>query len=245
MRKARVKSKNGMYHCMIRGVNRQNIFYSDEDRQYYLNLIKKYGEKYEMECHVYALLDNHVHMLYKDLKGNISRFMQVVCSVYARYFNRKYDRIGHLFQDRFASEPVDDEMYYKIVARYILQNPMKAGLCRSTAYKWNSYRYIFSENHSVKTNFLKSLFTSSKELVRFLNENMNDSCLELEKKYSERKKEQLTRILKLLDSDSPVIDPELPRNIIVSKLRILKENGIPERAISRITGIGRFLVQTA
>lgn len=245
MRKNRIRARSGVYHCIVRGVDRQNIFYDDDDRDFFISLLTKYGEKYSMSCSAYSLLDNHAHFLYTDRENNISRFMQTVCSVYARYFNRKYDRIGHLFQDRFLSEPVEDNLYYMTVIRYILQNPMKAGLSGTCRYRWNSYDRYGKESRLISSGLIMKVFGSFQTFYRYINEKNDDECLEQELKPSEKMKNQTEKIKKLLGTETPRINLQLPAETIRNSIRILRDAGFSINTISRITGVGRFIVQHA
>ena len=91
MRKARQKSETGFYHSIIQGVNKQNIFYDDDDRYFFLSLVSKYSIKYDIQIHSYVLLDNHAHLLLHEKQTNpkLSQFMQNITSVYAKNFNQK------------------------------------------------------------------------------------------------------------------------------------------------------------
>ncbi len=244
MRKARKRSKSGYYHIMIRGVNGQNIFYDTSDYQFYKKLMKKLGKRYKIKYHAYALMGNHTHMLIEDKDKNISRFMQVLCSVYARYFNRKYDRTGHLFGDRFVSEVIENNRYLAACCRYIVQNPQKAGICNSSKCKWSSYNCYKSKNHDlINTEVIRQLFTSIKSLYIFLNTYNNDIFIEPELKYSERERLKIEKILSITKTNSPLLDPSLPEKTLKEKIRLMRKEGLSIRTIERITGIGRYKIQ--
>lgn len=243
MRKARKRSKSGFYHTMIRGVNRQNIFYDDADHYYFKKLMKKFGKKYKIRYHAYVLMDNHVHLLFDDPFDQLSAFMQVLCSVYARYFNRKYDRTGHLFGDRFASETVENNGYLVICCRYILQNPQKAGICRACDYRWSSYRCYRQNQRLISTKLMLSLFKNVSELYSFMDRNNDDECLDLELKKTEKEKSAIDKIKSILGTSSPLIDLTLPGAFIKYKLGLMRKSGLSINTISRITGARRYLVQ--
>ena len=134
-RKSRKKSETQIYHVILRGNNRQDIFYNDADRLFMLNRIEKYSEQTCIELYAYCLMDNHIHLLVGKANPNLSKFVQKLATSYAMYFNRKYDRCGHLFHGRFKSEPVETDEYFQTVFRYILQNPEKAHICKFFQYK--------------------------------------------------------------------------------------------------------------
>ena len=102
-RKPRKKSESQIYHVILRGNNRQSIFFNDADRFFIINRIQKYSEQTNIELYAYCLMDNHIHLLVGKANPNLSKFVQKLATSYAMYFNRKYDRCGHLFQGRFGA----------------------------------------------------------------------------------------------------------------------------------------------
>ena len=108
MRKAREKSSTGLYHIVARGLDRQVIFHDHADYNRYLNLLHKKVKETGASLLGYCLMDNHVHLLINEENANISDFMRSVGVGYAWWFNRKYDRSGYLFQNRFHSEIVEN-----------------------------------------------------------------------------------------------------------------------------------------
>ncbi|MFT9496033.1 REP-associated tyrosine transposase [Anaerosolibacter sp.] len=140
-RHRRVLSDSNTYHIMIRGNERKDIFYDDEDRYKLLNILKHKKDISQCEIYAYCLMSNHVHLLVKENTEAISKFMKRVNVSYAYYFNRKYNRIGHVFQDRFKSEPIEGEAQLLAAIRYIHNNPVKAKLVNDCAdYNWSSYK---------------------------------------------------------------------------------------------------------
>ena len=107
-RSARKLSKSGIYHIIIRGIGQQNIFEDDGDRIRFIETLKRYKTELGFEMNAYCLMRNHVHILLKDGREQIDLIMKKIVGSYAVYFNWKYDSVGHLFQDRFKSEPVED-----------------------------------------------------------------------------------------------------------------------------------------
>ena len=130
----------GIYHVMIRGVNKQIIFKEDKDRQMFIRIMKYCIKKYNCIVYAYCLMNNHVHILLEDKNFSISEFMQYLECIYAEEFNKKYKRVGHLFQDRFKSIYVYDDNYLLRLIRYIHRNPEKAEICKTEEYIWSSYK---------------------------------------------------------------------------------------------------------
>jgi putative transposase len=130
-RQSRQRSETGIYHIMLRGINRQEIFHDDIDRVRFLETLKKYKKKCEMKVYGWCLMNNHIHLLLHEGKENISITIKRIGVSFAWYHNLKYNKIGHLFQDRFRSEKVENDEYFLSVIRYIHQNPLKAMLIKN------------------------------------------------------------------------------------------------------------------
>ena len=110
-RAARVKSKTGIYHIILRGINRQIIFEDEEDSLKFLQTLSEYKEKSKYEIYAYCLMGNHVHILIKEGKEELGIAMRRIGASYVYWYNWKYERNGHLFQDRYKSEAVEDDKY--------------------------------------------------------------------------------------------------------------------------------------
>ena len=148
-RTLRSKSGTGIYHVMMRGVNHQIIFEHPKDYTKFLKLLNQMvhptdelNHPLPPNCSIYAycLMPNHVHILLKEENEGLSSVIKRISAAYALFYNKKYERVGHLFQDRFKSEPVNDESYFFTLIRYIHQNPVAAGLSADVAsYPWSSW----------------------------------------------------------------------------------------------------------
>ena len=122
-RRARVKSIYAIYHVTCRSISEIMLFTENADKEYYLKLLKKYLERYRCSLYAYCLMSNHIH-LQLDTRGfDISTFMHSLNTAYVRYFNKKYNRHGHLFQDRFGSKILNSDAYNLAVSAYIHNNP--------------------------------------------------------------------------------------------------------------------------
>ena len=148
-RKQREKSGTGIYHVMMRGINHQDIFEDRGDYWKFLKLLRMQthpedntGKPLPAHCIVYAycLMSNHVHLLVRELEEGLVPPIKSIAISYAQYFNYKYEHSGQVFQDRFKSEPVNDNAYFFTLLRYIHQNPIAAGICRDLGnYPWSSW----------------------------------------------------------------------------------------------------------
>lgn len=139
-RTARKKSESGIYHIILRGINKQTIFEEEEDSITFLETLGTYKEKSGYKVFAYCLMGNHIHLLLKEENEELGIVMRRIGASYVYWYNEKYGRCGHLFQDRYKSEPVENEKYLLTVLRYIHQNPLKAGVVKDVAsYRWSSY----------------------------------------------------------------------------------------------------------
>lgn len=139
-RTMRVLGTTGIYHIMLRGNERKNIFLGNEEKQRFLKSIAIKQKDIDFSVYCYCVMDNHVHILL-DTKGNdLSVIMKAIAVRYASFYNAKHQRVGHVFQDRFKSEAIEDERYLMAVIRYIHNNPVKAGIVfKVEDYPWSSY----------------------------------------------------------------------------------------------------------
>lgn len=139
-RRPRIKSKDAIYHIVHRGNERKIIFRGEEDKTRFLNTLKLKKDKYGFEVYCYCLMDTHIHLLIGSKGADVSEFMKSISVSYVMYFNKKYKRIGHLFQGRFKSEIVDTDKYFLQASKYIHKNPVKAGIVDlPEKYQWSSY----------------------------------------------------------------------------------------------------------
>ena len=129
-RQARKKSESKIYHVMLRGINQQQIFEDAEDCDKFLEVMRDCKEICQYDVYAYCLMGNHIHLLIKEGTETLEQVFKRICGRFVYWYNVKYRRVGHLFQDRFKSEPVDSNEYLLTVVRYIHQNPIKAGLCK-------------------------------------------------------------------------------------------------------------------
>ena len=253
-RTARVKSNTGIYHLIWRGANRQEIFHDEEDWKMFLDILKKYKVKLNYSMYAWCLMSNHLHLLMKEGDENISNTMKRIGVSYARYYNGKYRTTGHLFQDRFRSENVEERAYLLTVVRYIHQNPVKAGMVmRPDRWKWSSccgyygqeiYPVGLLDYQLLLKMYSPDIKTAQKQFKAF-NESFNDDkCLE-EKVKDKRITDEEARIfiMKYLDKvEIPEVKslPKEERNVILRKVKSIE--GISMRQVARILGIPLTLV---
>ena len=250
-RKARQKSESGIYHIIMRGIDRQVIFYEDEDFHRFLQTLKYYKETSEYELYGYCLMDNHIHLLLKVGSEPLEQIMRRICGKFVYWYNHKYDRAGYLFQDRFKSEPVEEDTYFLTVLRYIHQNPLKAGIVETLKhYPWSSYHAYIHRNPLVDIDFALKMFAGDKEealtlFMRFNEQKTYEKCLDVEekKRLTDQKAQEI--INKVCEVRSVDDWRKLDRNTRDSNLRKLKQEGLSVRQIARLTGLNRGIVLKA
>ena len=189
-------------------------------------------------------MGNHVYLLIKEGRETLSNSMKRIGTSYVSWYNWQYNRKGHLFQDRYKSEPVEDDAYFLTVLRYIHQNPLKAGLTDNIAsYEWSSYAEYISKPKIVSVKFALKMFHQNRDKAqerfkRFNQQPNHDQCLEL----SPKRETISDKEVEYLVSDNYQIELATLQNaqtITQGKiLKYLKElDGYSLRQVSRLTGL--------
>ena len=189
-------------------------------------------------------MSNHVHILLKEGKENLTLVLKRIAGSYVYWYNWKYHRSGHLFQDRFKSVPVEDDAYFLTVIRYIHQNPVKAGICRNIdGYKFSSYNEYINNATLIDTDFCLGII-DKEQFIEFNNEFNDDVCLDISNNdFRLNDDEALKIILKTCRcksvSDFQKFD-KIKRNYYIGKFY---QKGLSIRQISRLTGLSRKVVE--
>jgi len=140
-RPLRIEFAGALYHITARGNAQQDIYLTDEDRHQFLELVQRACDRYRWHCHAYCLMSNHYHLLIETKTPTLSKGMKYINGTYTQAFNRSHKRVGHVFQGRFKGILVDKDSYLLELARYIVLNPVRAGMVRSAKdWPWSSYR---------------------------------------------------------------------------------------------------------
>ena len=241
---ARQKSVSGYMHIIVRGNGKQIIFEDDTDNLKFIYLLKKYSQETNTEINAFCLMTNHVHLLVNDTSEQVSSFMKKLGISYSAYFNHKYERTGHLFQDRYLSENVDNEKYLLTVFRYILKNPEKAGMCSAKNYRWSSYHSYGRTDSFIETGTLEELIGDKTEYERFISTASDDICMEYEsKRHSDI---SAAEIIKAITGEkSGTILQTFVKEDRNRVLHSLKLQGLSIRQLERLTGISRGIIQNA
>ncbi len=136
------------YHVTSRGIRKSSLFFDDDDFEKYLALVKETRERYPFILHTYCLMTNHTHLQLETLETPLSIIMKNLNTKFAKYFNKKYDFSGHVFEKRYGAELLNSPEYEIDVSKYIHLNPRSAGMVENPEdYPWSSYRaYVFGES---------------------------------------------------------------------------------------------------
>lgn len=139
-RPLRIEYPGAVYHVTSRGNAKRNIYRSKADRETFLQTLKQVVQRFNWLCHAYCLMSNHYHLLIETIDPTLARGMQHLNGVYTQAFNRKHARVGHVFQGRYKAILVEKEAYLLELSRYVVLNPVRAGLVRAAKdWKWSSY----------------------------------------------------------------------------------------------------------
>jgi len=235
---SREKSSSGIYHIMIRGINRQSIFADDEDNEKFLLILSDCKALCGFALYGYCLMGNHVHLLLKETNETIGQIVKRIASRYVLWFNRKYMRSGHLFQERYKSEAVNNDQYFITVLRYIHQNPKVAGLCdRIDAYKWSSFNEYTKKSRIIDSKLALEMI-GEKEFIKFMNEINDDVYLEYNTtKRALTDKEVVELIEVKYGIKALALQNEQREKMEMICRNVLKIGGVSTRQLARVTGI--------
>ena len=157
-RPLRIEFPDAVYHITSRGNKKGKIFKTDKDRQAFLAIFESVIKRYNLICHAYCLMDNHYHLLMETPEGNLSLGMRQLNGVYTQKFNKEHHTIGHLFQGRFKAILVEKESYLLELCRYIVLNPIRAGMV-SYPWEWKWSNYGATTGRVKKPEFLTTDWT--------------------------------------------------------------------------------------
>jgi putative transposase len=244
----------GIYHIMVRGNARQDIFIDDQDKRKFVKTILQKRKEGLFKIYAFCIMNNHAHLVVKELEESISKFMKRITTSYAFYFNAKYERVGHVFQDRFRSEIIKNDSYLLSVIRYVHNNPEKANISNKEDYGWSSYREyislvnsnlsekrevldIFSQDRKQSIEIFKD-FSDQPEKGKFLDTSLNNGA----------SKRDLFQYIEKFLKDNNINKKDLKdkkyinqRNNLIKN--IVKDFNISKRVIAEETGINRETVR--
>ncbi len=241
-RTARIVGNSGFYHIVSRGNGKQILFEEDADYLFFLKLLKKTRQEEDFSILAYCLMENHFHLLLK-IGTDMGRIMKRICTTYALYFNEKYEHVGHLFQGRYKSVPVESDAALMSVVRYIHNNPVKAGICMADQYRWSSWRSYIRGNGIAETDLVLGLAGGTDGFRAMSMQEDDSEHLEFRerRRLSDRAAREIIR--NKLNLESGIQIKAMNRNSRDPAIRRLKQEGLSVRQIERLTGINRGTVQ--
>ncbi len=244
-RQARKQAESGIYHVMLRGINQQQIFEDEEDNQKFLQVLKECKEVSEFQLLAYCLMGNHVHLLIREGTESLEQVFKRIGGRFVYWYNVKYQRVGHLFQDRFKSEPVDSDGYLLTVIRYIHQNPVKAGLCtRSEDYAYSSWREYLTKPWLADVDVTESLI-EREDLIEFHRLSGQEKCLDIEDKPFPRLTDEQAKATMAKQTGCENVS-EFQRLTPVNRDKAilrLRKSHLSLRQISRLTGVSMMIIR--
>lgn len=245
-RQQREKSNSGYYHVMMRGNDRKSLFLDDDDKLRFIEILYHKKQNNTFFLHAFCLMDNHVHLMLHEGTKNIGNVIKQINISYVHYFNKKHNKVGHLFQDRFKSEVIEDDRYLLSLIRYIHQNPVKAGITKSVAeYKWSSYFGYMEENHylhkimdteKILGIFSEDLMIAKMSFAEYINQDVAETFIDVSEEIEKINEEDAKKIF----ADMLCIVDDRKNPITASVIKEFKEKThFPIRKIAMITGLNK------
>ena len=219
-RQARNQLKTNLFHIMVQGINKSYIFNDSIDIKYYIKLLYEFNSQHNIQIIAYCVMNNHTHILIKCEKINeLSKYMKMVNVKFSRYYNKKHNRVGYVFRDRFKSQGIYSEKHMYNCIRYIYENPVKAGICK----KPEEYPY---SNYSINKKI--DIYNNEDNWAFIDTEEDTNKCCEV----------MLKEILKKNNID--FVELKNNRDILYDIVKIMsKRYNYSLRKISEKLGIGR------
>jgi len=145
-RPLRIELAGGLYHVTSRGDRREDIYLDNIDRRAWLDVFEQVCERFNWICHGWCQMSNHYHLVVETVEGNLSQGMRQLNGVYTQHVNRRYQRVGHVFQGRYKAILVEKEGYLLELSRYVVLNPVRAGIVADAGqWSWSSYAAMVGE----------------------------------------------------------------------------------------------------
>lgn len=239
---ARKYLDSGFFHIMVQGIEKKEIFYKDEYKEKYIELMKNFLRKQDVRLVSYSIMNNHAHIILysKDIKELI-KYMERLNTTYAMHYNRNEDRVGYVFRDRFKSKELYNQDYLTKCIKYVHMNPVKARIVREEKdYKYSSYNDYINKTGIVTKDLIEEIFNSEYNYLKnFLEIEYNEKLFEdIEKEkisVDELQKEIQTFLKK---EDVTIEELQVDKRLIKKMYNLLKVK--PTKAeLARQLGISR------
>jgi len=227
--KRRRESKSGFYHVFVKGINSERIFNQQREKIYFKSIILKQLSKYQIEIYSYCIMSNHAHFIIRAEIKVLSLFMAVILREYAQYYNYKHNRNGHVFQNRFKSECIEDENYLWSCLRYIHMNPVKAKMIKNVEkYKYSSIQEFISGVpiliHKKAINFVSDRFKNITDFIAYHGEKTPHIFDDMKSEVQQQHEEVVKMIAEELQKEH-----ELPLLCQVIEEKEIRENFLEKK----------------
>ena len=239
----REKSESGIYHIMIRGINKQQIFHDSKDCEKFLYILSDCKEKSHFKLFAYCLMGNHIHILLQETDEPIGQIFRRIGARYVYWYNYKYQRTGHLFQDRFKSEPVETDEYFLSALAYIHNNPVKAGIVNHPSdYTYSSYNRYFGNDSLIDTDYLWKLIQHNQYETLHQKDGFEhiDIATHKERLFDSQAQEIIS---KYTDCNTLEEYQKMEYENQLKFIHIFKDEGLSIRQICRLTGLPKRIVE--
>ena len=236
-------------HIMLRGVGHMDLFFEDGDYRRFLLTLKRISDGSSIRIYAYCLMNNHVHLLVHSEPDMLPDFMKRLEISYAAYFNGVHEHSGHLFQNRYKSEPVTTDGYFLNALRYILRNPQAADICSWEKYRWSSAdSYVNGIDDGItETSLGLEMLGGVEGFIQFVCDENDAAEFKLSEPVNGRRLTSDEKALSVFRDITGLNDPLVIRTMQRSErneiLLRMKQAGLTIRQIERMTGINRNIIQ--
>lgn len=254
-RKARLRSSNRIYHIVLRGNDRQDVFLDDEDKVKMMQILNEKKQDNAFFLFSFCILHNHIHLILRENEDDVSRILKRAATSFAFYFNNKYGKSGRVFQDRFKSEAIENGHMLLEAIRYVHRNPLKNEIRKLDEYKWSSYQeYLYNAEGITDRKEILTLFSNDevkalKNFEEFTNMEGKEEFLDIADEKEINNSNAYQYIKKFLNNTALALeDLKKPENKKVRDLVILyllNSSNLSRRRIAEILGINRETVRKA
>ncbi|MEK9942830.1 MAG: transposase [Gammaproteobacteria bacterium] len=255
-RPLRLEYAGALYHVTSRGDRREAIYEDDDDRLRWLVVIAEVCERFNWRVHAYCLMDNHYHLVLETVDGNLSKGMRQLNGVYTQYYNRRHGRSGHVFQGRYKAVHVDREAYLLELCRYVVLNPVRAGMVNDVGdWPWSNYQAMVGKSAPLSwlaTDWVLSHFSGRRgqaraKYVDFVREGVGLPSIwtELKQQVFLGDEAFINQHMKAIDNKDGIEDiPRLQRRAAAKSLRYFSESNRDQReAIKQAFRTGAYTMK--
>ncbi len=242
MRNARKTAESGFYHVVTKGEADKTLFFDDADRELYLEILRKVCKEHPLLLRAYCLMSNHTHLLIEDTEQALSDAMKQLNERYAWHFQQKTHRTGHVFKNRYWSEPVEDEAYLLCAMRYIHANPAAAGICKASAYPWSSAKDYLGRKGITDTDLMLDMLNGRDGFIAYsLQEPLRANPFPGSRLKQHQTTDELKNIACSIVGDPRslhALAPEKRREVV----RLMHQSGFSGAEIAEVSGLTRSTV---